>query len=216
MLIKIEEKSENNEHVFELVVDEKLVCTAKTLGYELLETIDCIPSERRRKHAMKLLTYIHEVARQNSVKTIRTSDIDSRDVAAVCFFKSMGYTLEPLDSNNEFLEGRKDLEKVLEKSVKIPDSKAVILLYLFQYSGIDVKQKYPYTSLKCIAEACNLPVSKADGILEYLRKGKLVEKSHRCIVPPEYIYFQITKKGIKFLFEKYKVLIERLRLLKKE
>lgn len=201
-MIKIVERLENNEHVFELVVDEKVVCTAKTLDYKVLEVIDCVPSEKRKGYATRLLKGIEEIAKQNGIKVITTSDIDSKDIAATSFFKSMGYTLEPIENNEEFLEGKKNLEIASEKKTRILDPKLAILRYLFEFRHIGVKEKYPYISLKCIAEACNSSLWKTDRILEYLRRGKLVERSFRRAAPPNEIFFQITEKGIRLLYEK--------------
>lgn len=199
---QIREKLEDNERIFELLVDEEVVCTAKTLSYGVLETIDCILTARRKGHATELLKHIENKARKNGVRTIVTSDIDSRNIAAVSFFRKMGYKLEQLKNDEEFLEGRKNLEIEPERHLKILDPKTAVLTYLLEFRDFGVQKKYPYTSLKCIAEACKLSFPKADGILEYLRRGKLVERSFRRVAPPEDVFFQITKKGIKFLWER--------------
>jgi len=60
--MKIKESPENDEHTYELIVDGKMVCTARTLPYSILLNIHS--TVKRRGYGSKLLKYIEEVARQ--------------------------------------------------------------------------------------------------------------------------------------------------------
>ena len=119
-MCEIKEKAENDERVFELTVGGKTVCSARTLGYGLLENITTEEHERREHYGTKLLQHIEEIAKQNEVTIMKTTDIDSKDTAAVSFFGKMGYKLEPLEKDGQFLEGSKKLiiEQVKKRAPK--------------------------------------------------------------------------------------------------
>lgn len=199
MLCEIKERTENDERIYELTIEEKTVCSAKTLGYGILENIITTEHERRKHYGTKLLQHIEELTRQNEVTVMKTTNIDSKDTAAVSFFRKMGYRLEPTKTDDQFLEGSKEL---VSKQVKGPtDPRLIILSYLLEFRDYSVREKYPRVSLKYIAEECNLSVWPASRILEKLRTEGLVERSFGRNVPPEEQFFQITSKGIRYLIK---------------
>jgi len=201
---KIKDRAENDEHIFELTIGDKTVCSARTLGHGLLENITTAEYERRKHYGTKLLLRIEDIARQNGVTSIRTTDIDSKDTAAVSFFRKMGYELEPTEEDGQFLEGSKKL--VIEQVKGPKDPKLIVLFYLLEFRDYSVKKKNSCVSLTYIAEECKLSVWATSRILEKLTKEGLVERSFFRNVPPEEQFFQITRKGIKYVIEKDKYL----------
>jgi GNAT superfamily N-acetyltransferase len=189
-LCEIKDRIENDERVFELTFEGKTVCSARTLGYELLESITTDQHERRKHYGTRLLQHIEEIARQNEVFVMKTTDIDSKDTAAVYFFRKTGYKLEPIEENGQFLEGSKKL--VIEQVKSPKDPKLLVLLYLLEFRHYGVKEKNSLVSLKYIAEKCKFSIWVASRHLEELRN-----------VPPDEQFFQITRKGTKYLIEKY-------------
>ena len=101
-------KRENDESVYQMRVNGKVVCIVKTLESILL-TISTHQDERRKGYATTLLRHIEDKARQSGARRLQTSDIDSTVEEAVRFFKKNGYTLTPIAGDESFLEGTKDL-----------------------------------------------------------------------------------------------------------
>ena len=95
--------------VFSLMVVDKEVCSARILPFSLLLNIHTAPSQEGKGYAKKLLSHIEKIAQENNAKIMQTDDIDPCDFKAVCFFKSMNYTLTPIKGNEKFLEGKKIL-----------------------------------------------------------------------------------------------------------
>lgn len=87
---QITEEVENDEHVYKLVVDKEVVCSARTIPYSLLLDIHTKEEKRGRGYGKKLLKHIEELAKKNGATTMKTNDIDSCDYKTVCFFKNMG------------------------------------------------------------------------------------------------------------------------------
>jgi hypothetical protein len=139
-LDEIRETVENDEHIFELIVKHSVVCSAKTLGYEILESISTIEYERRKHYATKLLLHIEELARQNETTIMKTTDIDSKDTVVVLFFTKMGYTLQPIGTNDQFLEGVKNLRNTKRCNSRSPNLD--VLSYLFEFRDCNVREKY--------------------------------------------------------------------------
>src|SRR4030042_5698493 len=97
---------EDDEFVYRLDVNGKAVCGARTESYRILLSIKTADGEEGKGYAKKLLTHIETIAKENSVRIMETSDIDPCDYKAICFFKSMNYTLSPIKKDQEnFLEG---------------------------------------------------------------------------------------------------------------
>ena len=104
------EEHDGDNIVFRLMVDDKEeVCSARILPFSLLLNIHTAPSQGGKGYAKKLLSHIEKIAQENNVKAMQTSDIDPCDFKAVCFFKSLGYTLTPIKDDDKFLEGKKEL-----------------------------------------------------------------------------------------------------------
>lgn len=56
-----------------------------------------------------MLNHIEKVAHEHNIRVMKTDDIDSKTPEAVAFFKSMGYKLEPISEDGEFLQGTKEV-----------------------------------------------------------------------------------------------------------
>lgn len=106
---QITEKPDNHERVYKLLIDEKVVCSARTLPYSILLKIETVKEEEGKGYGKKLLKHIEELARKNDAPTMKTSDIDKCDYETVCFFKSMGYRFKPDEQNEHFIEATKKL-----------------------------------------------------------------------------------------------------------
>jgi GNAT superfamily N-acetyltransferase len=105
-----EESEEDDEMIFKLFVDEKLVSWAKTLLYSFLEDIHTANVEKRKGYGRKLLVYLEINAKEHGVNIMKTSEIDSSNDEAICFFRSMGYELRPMEHYGTcFFEGAKKL-----------------------------------------------------------------------------------------------------------
>jgi GNAT superfamily N-acetyltransferase len=105
-----EESEEDDEMIFRLFVDEKLVSWAKTLLYSFLEEIHTARVEKRKGYGRKLLAYIEKNAKVHGATTMKTSEIDPCNDEAVGFFSSMGYGLRSIENYATcFLEGTKRL-----------------------------------------------------------------------------------------------------------
>jgi GNAT superfamily N-acetyltransferase len=105
-----EESEEDDEIVFKLFANGKLVSWAKTLLYSFLKEIHTAQSEKRKGYGKKLLTHIEKKAEAHCAGIIKTSEIDPYSVEATSFFVRMGYQLRPIESGSTgFLEGTKRL-----------------------------------------------------------------------------------------------------------
>ena len=96
-------EQEDSECVFKLIVDGKIMCSARTLSYNLLLKIGTATGEEGKGYGKKLLKHIEKVAKEHNVSTMQTDDIDPCDHKAVCFFKSMGYKLRPIENDTRGL-----------------------------------------------------------------------------------------------------------------
>jgi len=109
-------QQEDDELVYKLIVNNKMVCGAKTESYNLLLNIKTTEGEEGKGYAKKLLTYIEKVAREHNAKTMKTDDIDPCNYRAVSLFKSMGYAFTPIVGDaSGFIEATKDLNAPNEK-----------------------------------------------------------------------------------------------------
>jgi GNAT superfamily N-acetyltransferase len=107
-----EESEEDDEIIFKLFANEKLVSWAKTLLYSFLEEIHTARMEKRKGYGRKLLAHIEKKAKAHGATTMKTSDIDPCSDEAISFFTSMGYELEPIVNDaTGFLRGTKRLYK---------------------------------------------------------------------------------------------------------
>lgn len=106
---KITEEQDNHERVYKLLIDERVVCSARTLPYSILLRIETVKEEKGKGYGKKLLKHIEELAGKNRAITMKTSDIDKCDYETVCFFKSMGYRFKSDEQDQQFIEAIKKL-----------------------------------------------------------------------------------------------------------
>jgi GNAT superfamily N-acetyltransferase len=92
-----EESEEDDEMIFKLFVNEKLVAWAKTLLYSFLEDIHTANVEKRKGFGRKLLVYIEKNAKAHGATTMKTSEIHSSNDGAIGFLRSMGYRLRSIE-----------------------------------------------------------------------------------------------------------------------
>lgn len=93
-IIETQQESEiDDETVFTLFVDGKVMSWAKTTLYSNLEDIRTARLEKRRGYAGLLLTFIEKNARSHCVASMSTSDFNACNVEATGFFKDMFYTV---------------------------------------------------------------------------------------------------------------------------
>ncbi|HLN46073.1 MAG TPA: GNAT family N-acetyltransferase [Candidatus Sulfotelmatobacter sp.] len=92
-----EESEEDDEIIFKLFVNKKLVSWAKTLLYSFLKEIHTAHVEKRKGYGRKLLVHIEKNAKAHGVTIIKTAEIDSSYHEAISFFRSMGYGLRPIE-----------------------------------------------------------------------------------------------------------------------
>lgn len=105
-----EESEEDDEIIFKLFANEKLVSWAKTLLYSFLKEIHTAHAEKRKGYGRKMLIHIEKNAKVHGVTLMKTSEIDPCSHEAISFFSSMGYQLKPIEDDVAgFLKGTKDL-----------------------------------------------------------------------------------------------------------
>jgi GNAT superfamily N-acetyltransferase len=92
-----EESEEDDEMIFKLFVNEKLVAWAKTLLYSFLEDIHTANVEKRKGYGRKLLAHIEKNAKAHGATTMKTSEIDSSNDGAIGFLRSKGYGLRSIE-----------------------------------------------------------------------------------------------------------------------
>jgi hypothetical protein len=93
-IIETQQESEiDDETVFTLFIDGKVMSWAKTTLYSNLEDIRTARLEKRRGYGRLLLTSIEENARCHRLASMNTSDFNVCNVEATGFFKDMFYTI---------------------------------------------------------------------------------------------------------------------------
>ena len=117
-MVKIEEQPDGDNLVFRLMIDKREVCTAKIVPYSILLDIQTSSGEEGKSYAKKLLAYIEKTVRDHNAVGLTTAGIDACNFSAVCFLKSMGYRLSPLNGQGNSLEAKKSLVK---KSTQVSD-----------------------------------------------------------------------------------------------
>lgn len=105
-----EESEEDDELIFTLFVNKKLVSWAKTSLYSFLKEIHTARAEKRKGYGRKLLAHIEKTAKAHGAIIMKTGGVNSGNCEAVGFFRSMGYGLRPIENDaSSFLEGTKRL-----------------------------------------------------------------------------------------------------------
>lgn len=119
---QITTEQEDDEFVYKLIVNDKMVCGARTESHSLLLSIKTTKGEEGRGYAKKLLTYLEKVAKEHGATEMKTDDIDPCNYVAICLFKSMGYIFTPIKGDEQkFIEATKNLDEIL-KIVQLIDS----------------------------------------------------------------------------------------------
>ncbi len=93
-----EESEEDDELIFTLFVDGKIVSWAKTLLYSYLEEIHTTRKEKRNGYGRKLLAYIEKNARAHGATAMKAGYSCLCTDEAVGFFRSMGYDCKPIET----------------------------------------------------------------------------------------------------------------------
>jgi hypothetical protein len=90
---QIIEEQEDDEHIFKLIIDGKVMCIARTLPYEFLLKINTPIGEEGKGYGTKLLTHIEKVVKDHNIKIMKTSDIDPCDYKATSdlTYREIGY-----------------------------------------------------------------------------------------------------------------------------
>jgi GNAT superfamily N-acetyltransferase len=105
-----EESEEDDEMIFKLFANEKLVSWTKTLLYSFLKEIHTAHVEKRKGYGRRLLTHLEKNAKEHGAATMKTSEIDPCSGEAISFFVNMGYQLKPIENDvTGFLKGTKRL-----------------------------------------------------------------------------------------------------------
>ena len=65
---QIIEEQEDDEHIFKLIIDGKVMCVARTLPYEFLLKINTTIGEEGKGYGTKLLTHIEKVVRNITLR----------------------------------------------------------------------------------------------------------------------------------------------------
>lgn len=93
-IVETQQESEvDDETVFTLFVDGKVMSWAKTILYSNLEDIRTARLEKRRGFGRLLLTFIEKNARNHHIASMSTSDFNACNFEATGFFKDMFYTI---------------------------------------------------------------------------------------------------------------------------
>jgi hypothetical protein len=88
-----EESEKDDEIIFTLFVDGKIVSWAKTLLYNCLEEIHTASKEKRKGYATKLLSHIEKIAKAHGATNMKTAHYYSCSDEEAGFFRSMDYGL---------------------------------------------------------------------------------------------------------------------------
>ena len=104
-----EESEEDDEIIFALFVDGKIVSWAKTLLFSNLEELRTVRKEKRRGFGRKLLAHLEKNAKAYGAIMMK-AEFDKSRSDANGFFRSMGYNLKPVENGeSRFSEATKKL-----------------------------------------------------------------------------------------------------------
>jgi hypothetical protein len=93
-ILETQEESENDDEiVFKLLIDGKVVSWAKTTLYSHIDDIHTACLEKGKGHGQKLLKFIEKNAKAHSATSMSTCQFDPSKGAVIFFFKKMGYTI---------------------------------------------------------------------------------------------------------------------------
>jgi hypothetical protein len=95
-IIETQQESEiDDEILFTLFVDGKIVSWAKTILYSTLEDIHTACIEKRKGYGRLLLAFIEKSAQNHCATSMTTSDFDACNDEATNFFKNGRYEINP-------------------------------------------------------------------------------------------------------------------------
>jgi hypothetical protein len=102
-----EESEEDDEIIFTLFVDMKIVSWAKTLLHSNLEEIHTARKEKRKGFGRKLPAHLEKNAEAHRAIVMK-AEFDDSFSEANGFFRSMGYSLKPVENyESRFIEAPK-------------------------------------------------------------------------------------------------------------
>jgi hypothetical protein len=95
-IVETQQESEvDDEILFTLFVNGKIVSWAKTILYSTLEDIHTACLEKRKGYGRLLLAFIEKTAQSRCATSIRTIDFDACNDEATNFFKDRCYEINP-------------------------------------------------------------------------------------------------------------------------
>ena len=95
-IVESQQESEiDDEILFTLFVDGKIVSWAKTILYSTLEDIHTACLEKRKGYGRLLLAFIEKNAQSHCATSMRTSDFNACNDEATAFFKNGRYEINP-------------------------------------------------------------------------------------------------------------------------
>jgi hypothetical protein len=101
-IVETQQESEiDDEILFTLFVDGKIVSWAKTILYSTIEDIHTACPEKRKGYGRLLLAFIEESAQNHYATSMRTCDFNACNVEATDFFKNMFYEINPSVSGSQ-------------------------------------------------------------------------------------------------------------------
>lgn len=93
-IIETQEESEkDDEIIFKLLIDEKMVSWAKTTLYSHIEEFHTACFGKRKGYGGKLLAFMEKNAKAHGATSMVTCNFDPRNHVAISFFKKMSYTI---------------------------------------------------------------------------------------------------------------------------
>jgi ribosomal protein S18 acetylase RimI-like enzyme len=93
-IIETQEESEkDDEIIYKLLIDEKMVSWAKTTLYSHIDEFHTACLEKRKGYGRKLLAFMEKNAKAHGATSIVTCNFDPCNYAAISFFKKMSYTI---------------------------------------------------------------------------------------------------------------------------
>ena len=93
-IIETQEESEkDDEIIYKLLIDEKMVSWAKTALYSYIEEFHTACLEKRKGYGRKLLAFMEKNAKAHGATSMVTCNFDPCNYAAISFFEKMSYTI---------------------------------------------------------------------------------------------------------------------------
>jgi hypothetical protein len=95
-ILETQEESENDDEiVFKLLIDGKVVSWAKTTLYSHIDDIHTACLEKGKGYGQKLLAFMEKNAKAHSATSMSTCQFDPSKEEVINFFKKMCYTINP-------------------------------------------------------------------------------------------------------------------------